>query len=123
MSDEPSRTVVLPRRQVQRYGWRPDLPDFRDLLLTDEPALPPVPTTVRKFSLRDREPEPAWDQGNLGSCTGNGCAFVWQFEAAAQNRVHERPSRLFIYYYERFIEGDVATDSGAMIRDGMKVLA
>ena len=33
------------------------------------------------------------------------------------------PSRLFIYYNERVIEGTVDTDSGAQIRDGIKVVA
>ena len=33
------------------------------------------------------------------------------------------PSRLFIYYNERVIEGTVDEDSGAMIRDGMKSVA
>ena len=32
------------------------------------------------------------------------------------------PSRLFIYYNERVIEGTVDTDSGAQIRDGIKVV-
>ena len=30
------------------------------------------------------------------------------------------PSRLFIYYNERVIEGTVDEDSGAMLRDGIK---
>ena len=33
------------------------------------------------------------------------------------------PSRLFIYYNERVIEGTVDTDSGAQIRDGIKSVA
>ena len=33
------------------------------------------------------------------------------------------PSRLFIYYNERVIEHTVSTDSGAMIRDGIKSVA
>ncbi len=33
------------------------------------------------------------------------------------------PSRLFIYYNERVIEGTVDTDSGAKIRDGIKSVA
>src|SRR2546430_11530119 len=33
------------------------------------------------------------------------------------------PSRLFIYYNERKIEGTVPSDSGAMIRDGIKSVA
>jgi len=33
------------------------------------------------------------------------------------------PSRLFIYYNERDIEGSIDSDSGAMIRDGIKSVA
>jgi C1A family cysteine protease len=33
------------------------------------------------------------------------------------------PSRLFIYYNERAMEGTTATDSGAQIRDGIKTVA
>jgi len=33
------------------------------------------------------------------------------------------PSRLFIYYNERALEGTVSADSGAQIRDGIKVIA
>ena len=33
------------------------------------------------------------------------------------------PSRLFIYYNERAVEGTIASDSGAMIRDGIKSVA
>jgi C1A family cysteine protease len=32
------------------------------------------------------------------------------------------PSRLFIYYNERLLEGSVDSDSGAMIRDGIKAM-
>ena len=33
------------------------------------------------------------------------------------------PSRLFLYYNERALEGTVSTDSGAQIRDGIKSVA
>jgi C1A family cysteine protease len=32
------------------------------------------------------------------------------------------PSRLFLYFNERYIENSIYTDSGASLRDGMKVL-
>jgi hypothetical protein len=70
----------LPARRIQRYGWRPDLPDHRDLLLSALPPLPAVPKGLRAFSLRNREPEPCYDQGQLGSCTANGVGFCVQFE-------------------------------------------
>ena len=33
------------------------------------------------------------------------------------------PSRLFIYYNERALEGTISTDSGAMLRDGIKAVS
>jgi C1A family cysteine protease len=104
--------------KIQRYGWIPDLPDQRDHLyaaaITAPQALPP------SVDLRSQCP-PVYDQGQLGSCTANAIGGAFQFtqikEQLAQNWV---PSRLFIYYNERSIEGTVSSDSGAQIRDGIK---
>ena len=41
----------------------------------------------------------------------------------AEGKGEEKPSRLFIYYGEREIEGTIGQDSGAQIRDGIKVVA
>ena len=65
----------------------------------------------------------AWDQGNLGSCTAHGCGRVWAHRMVAEGRPFTMPSRLFIYYGERALEGTIKTDSGGQIRDGMKVMA
>ena len=44
-----------------------------------------------------------------------------QFDQHKEEGVEEfMPSRLFIYYNERSVEGTVDQDSGAMIRDGVK---
>ncbi len=44
-----------------------------------------------------------------------------EFDQIKQKRPNPfTPSRLFIYYNERAIEGTVASDSGAQIRDGVK---
>lgn len=104
--------------QIQRYGWTPDLPDARDHLYAAPMAmLKKLPSAV---DLRSKFPRP-YDQGNLGSCTGNAIAAAVQFG----RRKHKKkpdfvPSRLFIYYNERVIEGSVNVDSGAQIRDGIK---
>jgi C1A family cysteine protease len=64
------------------------------------------------------------DQGQLGSCTGNAIAGAVQFDRIKQKlKPAFAPSRLFIYYNERAIEGTVASDSGAMIRNGIKSIA
>jgi C1A family cysteine protease len=106
---------------IKRYGWLPDLPDARDHMYAAPmamlAALPP------KVDLRPECPPP-YDQGQLGSCTGNAIAGAVQFEREKQHLKPDFvPSRLFIYYCERVIEGTVDTDSGAQIRDGIKVVA
>ena len=64
-----------------------------------------------------------YDQGVLGSCTANGIAYCYQYDELKQKQADVfMPSRLFIYYNERLIEGTVAEDAGAIIRDGIKVM-
>jgi C1A family cysteine protease len=46
-----------------------------------------------------------------------------RFDQAQAGGADFMPSRLFIYYNERAIEGTVGSDSGAMIRDGIKSVA
>ena len=66
---------------------------------------------------------PAYDQGQLGSCTANAIGGAFAFEEKKQKKIDFMPSRLFIYYNERAMEGTVGSDSGAQIRDGVKVVA
>lgn len=116
----------LAQHRIRGMGWIPDLPDQRDMLEDQFAAavpLKPVPPDLRKFSLRAQDPEPPYDQGQLGSCTGNGWSYAVQFRRKAQGLPAFRPSRLYIYYYERVILGTVDQDSGAMIRDGAKVVS
>lgn len=109
-----------PRRvKIQRYGWIPDLPDARDhLYAAPAPVLLKLPTRV---DLRPKCP-PVYDQGELGSCTGNAIAGAIQFDRMKQNQAQAGlvPSRLFIYFNERVMEHTVNVDSGAQIRDGIK---
>jgi C1A family cysteine protease len=104
-------------RKIQGYGWNPDLPDGRDLLYAAPPevvsALPP------KVDLREQCPA-VYDQGQLGSCTANAIGAALEFDQMRQKEQAFAPSRLFIYYNERAIEGTVSSDSGGQIRDGVK---
>lgn len=105
-------------RKNKRYGWVPDLPDHRDFMY----AAPPIAlaTLPAQKDLRDQCPA-VYDQGQLGSCTANAIAAAHEFEQKQQkSRRAFTPSRLFIYYNERVIEGTVSEDAGAMIRDGIK---
>ncbi len=63
---------------------------------------------------------PVYDQGQLGSCTANAIAGAIEFDRKKQNLSDFVPSRLFIYYNERVMEGTVGQDAGAQIRDGIK---
>lgn len=101
---------------IQKYGWVPDLPDQRDFLYAaPTPFQKDLPASV---DLSHKCP-PVYDQGQLGSCTANAIAAAIEFDQAKRFV----PSRLFIYYNERVIEGTVASDSGAQIRDGIKSVA
>jgi C1A family cysteine protease len=66
---------------------------------------------------------PVYNQGQLGSCTANGIAGAIEFDQQKQGNKAFLPSRLFIYYNERVIEGTVDQDSGAQVRDGIKSVA
>jgi len=107
-------------RKIARYGWVPDLPDHRDHLYAAPPpvlqALPP------RMDLTGQCP-PVYDQGQIGSCTANAIGAAIEFDRLKQKLPDFVPSRLFIYYNERAMEGTVNSDSGAQIRDGIKSVA
>lgn len=104
----------------QWFGWRPDKPDIRDFKFEKRlkaELLPP------KVDLRDHFP-PCYDQGALGSCTANAIAGLLHFDMLKQQEKRAAvPSRLFIYYNERVMEGTIDDDAGAEIRDGIKSVA
>jgi C1A family cysteine protease len=107
-------------RKIKRYGWIPDLPDHRDLLFAAPmQVLAKLPSNV---DMRSQCP-PVYDQGQLGSCTGNAIAGDVEFDLKKEKKQDFVPSRLFIYYNERVMEGTEDQDSGAYIRDGMKSVA
>lgn len=115
-----------------RYGRKVDTPDPRDYTKTYlyETAKVPVtsttvPTSYNLRNLKDSSGKllmvPSYDQGQLGSCTANAISFAYVFQQIEQNVKNKfMPSRLFLYYNERSIEGTVSSDSGAEIRDGIK---
>lgn len=114
----PAKRRIV-RRTTPRcsYGWAPDLPDHRDHVYAAPmevvAALPP------KADLRVGCPA-VYDQGAIGSCTANAIAAAMEFDLKKQGLPEFVPSRLFIYYNERSMEGSVPLDRGAQIRDGIK---
>jgi C1A family cysteine protease len=106
-------------RKHSGLGWVRDLPDPRDHVFSAPlgmlQALPPKVDLTPTF--------PVYDQGRIGSCTANALAGAVEFDRTKNSETPQfTPSRLFIYYNERKIEGHTANDSGAQIRDGIKTL-
>jgi C1A family cysteine protease len=108
--------VVAGAHTIQRYGWVPDLPDQRDFMYA---APTPIQRNIpSKVDLSKKCPA-VYDQGQLGSCTANAIGAAIEFD----QKKKFVPSRLFIYYNERVMEGTVESDAGAQIRDGIKSVA
>jgi C1A family cysteine protease len=103
-----------------KYGWKPDIPDKRDWVFAKLAA--PIRGIPTKMDLR-QFCSPVEDQGNLGSCTANALVGALEFLEIKDKVPFSDLSRLFVYYNERKIEGTTNTDSGAMLRDGIKALA
>ena len=110
----------MPRTSAH-YGWVPDLPDQRDHMFAAATAV--LAKLPAKADLRPKCP-PVVDQGQLGSCTANAIGNAHRFDQMKQGSAKSfMPSRLFVYYNERAMEDTINSDSGAMIRDGIKSIA
>src|SRR5262249_18465679 len=100
------------------FGWRPDLPDARDQYFSVAgPVLQALPSAVDWRS----QDTPIYNQGRIGSCTANAIAGAIEFDRKKLGQAPDFvPSRLFIYYNERSMEGSITNDAGAHLRDGIK---
>ena len=102
---------------MRKYGCIKDVADERDIEFVPKAIhLPP------SVDLRLLMP-PVYDQGELGSCTANAIAAAMEYDRLCESKTDFIPSRLFIYYNERAMEGTVNEDAGAQIRDGIKSVA
>jgi len=110
---------TVPQARQSRYGWVPDIPDYRDRMYG---AVRPIPTTLPSLIDLRRDCSPVENQGQLGSCTANALVGALEFLEQKDKVRFINLSRLFVYYNERVIEGSVQSDSGAMLRDGIKTL-
>ncbi len=112
---------TTPKKNIKRKisGWIPDLPDHRDILYKSVYKMPFF--LPKKIDLRSNC-SAVENQGELGSCTANALVGSLEFLEMKNGVKFCDMSRLFIYYNEREIEHSVDSDSGAMIRDGIKTL-
>ena len=111
-----------------KHGWNPDIPDKRDWKYNAKVgAVKPV-TIPKIVNWKGKYTSHVHNQGQLGSCTANALVGAMEFLQikARKNGNTKIPfaflSRLFVYYNERDYEGSVDYDSGAYLRDGIKVL-
>jgi C1A family cysteine protease len=112
MSISPSKKLGL--------GWVRDDPDPRDHVYS--PPIHILGNLPERVDLRAEMPR-VYNQGEFNSCTANAIAAALEFDEIKhlQRRgLVVRPSRMFIYYNEREIEGTENKDAGAQIRDGIK---
>lgn len=102
-----------------RYGWRRDSLDRRDRAFAYKLTRVELPPSV------DLEPfcPAVYDQGDLGSCTGNATAAGLDICRKLQDLPFVSPSRLMLYYLGREADGTTAVDCGAQIRDVVKAAA
>jgi C1A family cysteine protease len=103
---------------LRSYGWVPDKPSPQPWFKLPPRLVAARPSDVNWSTLLT----PAYDQGQLGSCTANALARAVEFCRAKEGLSEFRPSRLFIYYNERVIENSVASDAGAALDDGIATL-
>ena len=97
-------------------GWRPSLPDPKRAI-ADTFGIP-LRTEVDPRS----DLPPIFDQGRLGSCTANATAAAFEYDAMLDGNLTGSLSRLWVYYYERQIEGALGKgDTGARGLDAFKV--
>ncbi len=96
------------------YGWRPSLPDVRNV-----PADLEGMAVLDTVDPRSKMQEP-YDQGQLGSCTANAYAGAVEYDDILNGGSFGTPSRLAIYYEERELEGTVDSDSGAQGHSAFK---
>ena len=111
--------MPIPMKRI--FNVIADKPDDRDRLVRapSRTILSAIPDVIDRSNFFG----PVYDQGDEGSCTGNGWAAALDAQRSAQGLPLITPSRQFIYGQERIIEGDFTEDGGAQVRTGAKVLA
>jgi len=115
--------TVFGKRQVVHkyvYNYKRQKDDTRDLMY--HLGAPQIYGELpKKVDLRETGfMPPVLDQGRLGSCVANATSNALQYCLKKEKETEFAPSRLYMYYYTRFMEGHPTEDTGCSIRDAMK---
>jgi C1A family cysteine protease len=111
-------------------GWNPDVPDMRDyskesdkvhrVLIKSAPVRAAAKKQPKSVDLR-KWCSPIEDQKDLGSCTANAGAGMYEYFERRAFGKHVDVSRLFLYKATRELIG-LKGDDGAYLRDTMKAM-
>lgn len=113
-------SLVRVHGQLRNLNWRPSRPNQNAKIWQPKRRMVKPPAFIDPLDLNT--PLAIWDQGQLGSCTAHGTGFVFAYRIWKTHGIMFMPARLFIYYCERMIEGDVDQDAGAQVSDGLDSL-
>lgn len=115
-------------RKIKNYynlNWKHSPEDQRDFrfmsLMTTRKDIFKVDVLPTSSDCSNIIPE-IYDQGMVGSCTGNSVSMAGLYQSRKQDR-EIFPSRLMLYYNGRIPLGDPITDDGAYLRDVIKGFA
>jgi C1A family cysteine protease len=107
------------------YNYKKATPDTRDLKFNVQLRLTAKQHLPIAYDLRTIYSKfiPAvLDQGSLGASSVNACSNALLFLLRKEKLKDWQPSRLYMYWFSRFIEGTTNEDSGVSIRSVMTAI-
>jgi C1A family cysteine protease len=104
----------------RNYGWHPSKPDIRNHKYKAPKIFgiinQSLPNVVDLRSIMS----PIEDQGQTNSCTAHALVAMFQALEIKNKRDYNDYSRLFVYANERDIEGNLDSDCGGCLHDGIQ---
>lgn len=111
--------TVVESTPKRKYLLKRSAYDHRDYKITFNHPDDSLPDSV---DLRQKE-LPIYDQGQTNSCTSNSICHTCMYDIWKQDKIVLIPSRLFVYYNERMMDGTVNEDCGSTIKQSVKAVA
>ena len=108
---------------MYKYKLKRQKSDIRDYKFHKEYTQIISINLPKKINLYDLIELPILDQGDLGSCTANATSSAILFYLKQYKMKEYQPSRLYIYYFSRLLEGTINEDSGCDIRNVLKAIS